>query len=42
MLKRKDVLIAVLKGLIAGAERSALGKIVTTFIAELASMSEDK
>jgi tetratricopeptide (TPR) repeat protein len=41
-VKRKDVLVALLKGLIAGAETSALGKIVTTFIAELASMSEDK
>ena len=41
-MKRKDVLIALLKGLIAGVETSALGKIVTTFIAELASMSEDK
>jgi len=40
--KRKHVLIALLKGLIAGAETSALGKSVTTFIAELASMSEDK
>lgn len=42
MVKRKDILIALLKGLIAGAETSALGKIVATFVAELASMSKDK
>jgi tetratricopeptide (TPR) repeat protein len=42
MQKRKAVLIALLKGLIAGAETSALGKMVSTFIAELASMSEDQ
>jgi hypothetical protein len=40
--KRKDVLTAALKGLIAATETSALGKGASTFIAELASMSEDQ
>ena len=42
MVKRKDVLTAILKSLLAGAETSALIKISATFIAEIASLSKDK
>ena len=42
MVKRKDVLIAALKALLAGAETSALIKIPATFIAELASLPKEK
>jgi len=40
--KRKDVLNAGLKALLAGAETSALIKIPATFISELAALSKDK
>lgn len=42
MAKRKDILNAALKALLAGAEVSALLKIPITFISELASLSKDK
>ena len=37
MVERKDILVAALKGLLAGVETSVIGKILCTFIAELAS-----
>ncbi len=40
--KRKDVLNAALKALLAGAETSAAIKIPATFISELASLPKDK
>ena len=42
MVKRKDVLNAGLKALLAGAETSAWVKIPATFIAELASIPKDE
>lgn len=42
MAKRKDILNAALKALLAGAETSAWVKIPATFIAEIASLPEDK
>ena len=40
--KRKKVLNAALKSLLAGAEISAAIKIPATFISELAGLSDDK
>jgi hypothetical protein len=42
MAKRKDILNAALKALIAGAETSAAIKIPAAFISELASLSADQ
>ena len=42
MAKRKDILNAALKALLAGAEASAWVKIPATFIAEIASLPKDK
>ena len=42
MAKGKDILIAALKALLAGAETSAAIKIPATFIAELASLPDEK
>ena len=42
MAKRKDILNAALKALLAGAEASAWVKIPATFISEIASLPKDK
>ena len=42
MAKRKDILNAALKALLAGAQASAWVKIPATFISEIASLPEDK
>ncbi|MCK5000758.1 MAG: hypothetical protein KAS23_14545, partial [Anaerohalosphaera sp.] len=42
MAKRKDLLNAALKALLAGVEVTAFGKITATFIAELAALPADE
>jgi len=42
MAKRKEILTAALKALLAGVETSPFLKIPATFIAEIASLSKDK
>ena len=42
MAKRKSILNAALKALLAGVETSAWVKIPATFISEIASLPKDK